>query len=92
MLDGLPSVKFIDDGPNAPPGGMNAKSWTLWFNGLSRLLKGWTTNAYGQVFPQGVTTPALIARNYANDAAAQAAGVPLGGEYHTAGARKIRIV
>jgi hypothetical protein len=30
--------------------------------------------------------------NYANDAAAQAAGVPIGGMYHNAGAMRVRIV
>ena len=30
--------------------------------------------------------------NYANDAAAAAAGVPVGGMYHTAGAVKVRLV
>lgn len=33
----------------------------------------------------------LLALNFANDAAAAAGGVPVGGEYHNAGARRIRL-
>lgn len=92
MLNGLPNVKFIDDGPNAPPGGMNAKPWTLWLNQLAALLKGWTTNAYGQVLPYGITVTGLPARNYPNDATAAFNGVPIGGLYHNAGAVRVRLV
>ena len=89
MLKGLPTVKFIADDKE---GGGNNRPWTLWFNSLAGLLRGVDTNAYGLVLPSGITTTGLIAKDYVDDAAAAAAGVPLGGEYHTAGVKKIRIV
>lgn len=91
MLKGLPTVKFIDDGPNAPPGGMNAKPWTLWLNSLSSLLRSLDTTAYGFSFPANVQIEGLPSRNYANDAAAATGGVPIGGLYHNAGAVRVRL-
>ena len=89
MLKGLPTVKFIADDKE---GGGNARAWTLWFNQLASLLKGWDTNEYGVVLPAGVLITGLPGRNYANDAAAGIGGVPIGGLYHNAGAVRVRLV
>lgn len=40
----------------------------------------------------GITSGVVPTTSYANDAAAAAAGIPVGGLYHTAGAVKIRLV
>ena len=37
------------------------------------------------------TITGLVAKNYADDAAAATAGVPVGGIYHTSGAMKVRL-
>ncbi len=39
-----------------------------------------------------ITSAGLVARDYANDAAAAAAAVPVGGLYHNAGAVRVRLV
>lgn len=44
-----------------------------------------------QIGPTGLESGVLIT-SYANDAAAAAAGVPIGGLYHTSGTVKIRLV
>ena len=54
-------------------------------NGVTASTIGWTTTKNFQV-----TNYAAL--NFANDAAAAAGGVPLGGLYHNAGAAQIRIV
>lgn len=82
QLPGLPSDKFITDDKE---GARNARSWTLYFNALSSLLAGLTTTDFGFFFPKSIQSPGLVLLNYPNDAAASAAGVPLGGLYHTGG-------
>lgn len=50
----------------------------------------WTTSVVME--PNGgLTLPALVSLNYANDTAAAAAGVPVGGLYHASGTVKVRL-
>ena len=71
-------------------------------NGNDPALTGTITNSFG-IYQDGIDDqnifkaeynvfPNVIPLNYANDVAAAAGGVPLGGLYHTTGTLKIRIV
>ena len=50
-----------------------------------------SSNFLGAVIASG-SGNSVLGSNYANDTAAQAGGIPIGGIYHTNGAIKIRIV
>ena len=50
-----------------------------------------SANFLGRVIASG-SGNSVLGSNYANDTAAQAGGIPIGGIYHTNGAIKIRIV
>ena len=50
-----------------------------------------SANFLGRVIASG-SGNSVLGSNYANDTAAQAGGVPIGGIYHNAGAIRIRIV
>ena len=50
------------------------------------------TSLSGSLILSGSSTTTVLASNYANDTAAAAGGIPIGGIYHTNGAIKIRII
>ena len=56
-------------------------SGALWISATTGLIKRWDGSTWN-----------LFIQEYADDAAAAAAGVALGGLYHTAGAVKVRVV
>ena len=93
-LNGIPTDKFLteEDDERGKPMTRNAKSWVLFLNQVFALLKGMTRTDYGLYEPLNIEIQGLPLRNYANDAAADAAGVPIGGLYHTSGTVKVRLV
>lgn len=87
LIKGIPSDRFITDDLE---GKRNARSWTLFFNQVFSLLNGLTTTSYGLYLPGGLQSNTLVSQDYANDVAAAAGGVPIGGLYHTTGTVKVR--
>ncbi len=51
---------------------------------LTDIMKGIISDGIGETIP--------IAHNYANDAAAEAAGIPVGGFYNNSGVVQVRLV
>ena len=100
MLKGIPTDRFLtvdkDGGPESQKPdvdlGRNARSWVLWFNQIAALLRQLDTSIFGFVFPANIQVIGLPSRNYADDVAAEAGGVPVGGIYHNAGAVRVRLV
>lgn len=84
-----PTDRIITDDKE---GARNARSWVLWFNSIGSLLRGITTTVFGLYIGTNLQIEGLPSQNYANDAAAAAGGVPIGGLYHTAGTVKVRLI
>ena len=61
-------------------------------NGVSSALMEYTSSLKAETIFSGSIQIGAGLTNYADDAAAQAGGVPIGGLYHTSGAVKVRLV
>lgn len=92
MIKGIPTDRFMTPDERDKDILRNARSWVLWFNQIASQLRAIDSTAYGWLFPKNVLVTGLPAQNHANDAAAAAGGVPIGGLYHNAGAVRVRLV